>query len=174
MKREDKNTIINNLVEQLNLSKHFYITDASSLNAEVTSKLRRKCFENKIEMIMVKNTLFRKALEKSNGNNFEPIFAELNHNTAVLFCDTANIPARLIKDFRKEHEKPILKGAYVEESIYIGDNQLDMLASLKSKNEVIGDVIGMLQSPAKNVISALQSGKNTLAGLVKTLADKKE
>jgi len=173
MKREDKNTIIDSLVEQLKSSKNFYVTDASSMNAEVTSKLRRKCFESNIEMIVVKNTLFRKALEKTQGK-FAELHPILKSNSAVMFSDTANGPARLIKEFRKKHEKPILKGAFVEESIYIGDNQLEMLASLKSKNELIGDIIGMLQAPANNVISALQSGKTTLAGVIKTLSDKKE
>ena len=173
MKREDKNTIIDSLVEQLKSSKNFYVTDASNMNAEATSKLRRKCFENKIEMIVVKNTLFRKALEKSQGN-FDELTPILKKNSAVMFCDSANSPARLIKEFRKSNKNPILKGAFVEEGIYIGDNQLEVLAGLKSKNELLGDIIGMLQSPAKNVVSALQSGKNTLAGVIKTLSDKKE
>jgi large subunit ribosomal protein L10 len=175
MKKEDKNVIIDSLVTQLKSSKHFYIADASNMNSAATSKLRRKCFENKIELIVVKNTLFRKALEKTNGN-YGDIAAVLKSNSAIMFCDTANIPARLIKDFRKENQKLkfTLKGAFVEEGVYIGDNQLDMLAALKSKNELIGDIIFMLQSPAQNVISALQSGKNTLAGVIKTLSDKKE
>ena len=173
MKREDKHTIIESLVEQLKVTKHFYVTDASSMNAEATSKLRRKCFENNIELIVVKNTLFRKALEQTQVN-YGDIASVLKQNSAVMFCNTANIPARLIKEFRKGSDKPVFKGAYVEESFYIGESQLDFLASLKSKNELIGDIIGMLQSPAKNVVSALQSGKNTLAGVVKTLADKKE
>jgi len=175
MKREEKQQIIDSLVNQLESSKNFYIADASNMNALATSKLRRKCFENNVRLIVVKNTLFRKALEKTR-KDYGDLFSVLKSNSAVMFCDTANVPARLIKDFKKENEKVslIFKGAYVEEGVYIGDAQLEVLASLKSKNELIGDIIFMLQSPAKNVISALQSGKNTLAGVVKTLADKKE
>jgi large subunit ribosomal protein L10 len=173
MKREEKDTIIENLVQHIQGSKHFYVTDTADLNAAATSALRRKCFENKVELIVVKNTLLRKALEKV-GNNFDDLYDVLTNSTSIMLTDTANVPARMIKEFRKTNTKPVLKAAYVEESIYIGDNQLDTLASLKSKNELIGDIIGLLQSPSKNVISALQSGKNTLAGVVKTLSEKQE
>jgi large subunit ribosomal protein L10 len=173
MKREEKDTIIESLAQQIQNNKHFYLADISGLNAEKTSKLRRKCFESNIELVVVKNTLLQKALAKV-GVQFEELYPILNFGTSIMFTETGNVPARLIKEFRKENDKPILKAAYVEESIYVGDEQLDALASLKSKDELLGDIIGMLQSPAKNVISALQSGKNTLAGLVKTLSERPE
>jgi large subunit ribosomal protein L10 len=171
MKREEKDTIIESLVQQIQGSKHFYVTDIASLNAQSTSALRRKCFENNVELIVVKNTLLQKALEKI-GGNFDEIYGVLLNSTSIMLTETANVPARMIKEFRKTHDRPILKAAYVEESIYVGDEQLDALASLKSKNELIGDIIGLLQSPTTNVISALQSGKNTLAGVVKTLSER--
>jgi len=173
MKKEDKNLIIDNLVQQIQSSKHFYVTDIADLNAEVTSKLRRKCFENKIELVVVKNTLLKKALEKIEGN-YSELYDVLSNSTSLMLCETGNAPARLIKEFRSKSKKPILKAAYVEECIYLGDEQLDALVSLKSREELIGDIVGLLQSPAKNVISALQSGKNTLAGVVKTLSDRPE
>jgi large subunit ribosomal protein L10 len=171
MKREDKNTIIENLTQYISNSKHFYLTDISNLNAESTSKLRRACFEKDIQLVVVKNTLLRKALEKFDGK-FEELYGLLKNSTSVMFADSASIPAKLIKEFRKTYEKPVLKAAYVEESIYIGDDQLDALSSIKSKEELVGDIILLLQSPAKNVLSALQSGKTKLAGIVKTLSEK--
>jgi large subunit ribosomal protein L10 len=173
MRKEEKNTIIEGLVEQLTANKHFYITDIASLNAAATSKLRRKCFENKIKLVVVKNTLLKKALEKIEGD-YSEIYGVLNNSSSLLLCETGNAPAKLIKEFRKESEKPILKAAYVEGCVYLGDNQLNALVSLKSREELIGDIIGLLQSPAKNVVSALQSGKNTLAGVVKTLSERPE
>ena len=173
MKKEDKNIIIDNLIEQIQSKKHFYVTDIAELNAEATSKLRRKCFENQIELVVVKNTLLKKALEKMDGN-YSELYEVLNHSSSLMLCEIGNAPARLIKEFRTRSPKPILKAAYVEECVYIGDQQLDALVSLKSRDELIGDIIGMLQSPAKNVISALQSGKNTLAGVVKTLSERPE
>jgi len=173
MRKEDKNTIIDSLVEQIQNNKHFYIADISGLNAEKTSKLRRKCFEGKIELIVVKNTLLKKALEKI-GGNYEELYSVIKDSSSIMLSESANAPARLIKEFRKTSEKPLLKAAYVEESVYIGDSELDALVSLKSKEELVGDIIALLQSPAKNVISALQSGKNILAGVVKTLAEKEE
>jgi large subunit ribosomal protein L10 len=171
MTRDEKNQLIDNLAQQLSGSKHFYLADIAALNAAQTSKLRRKCFEKNIKLVVVKNTLLRKALEKI-GGNYEELFPVLKDNTSVMLTENSSIPAKLIKELRREFPKPILKGAYVEESIYIGDNQLDALASIKSKEELIGDVILLLQSPAKNVISALQSGRNTLTGIIKTLQDK--
>ncbi len=173
MTREEKNKAIDALVEQLNNTAHFYLTDTSSLTVEKTNQLRRKCFENSISLQVVKNTLLEKAMEKT-GKNYEGLSTCLKGTTAVMFCETANSPAKLIKEFRKTNEKPVLKGAYVEESVYIGDNMVDTLATIKSKNELIGDIISLLQSPAKNVVSALTSGGNKLAGIVKTLSEKPE
>ena len=173
MKREEKNTIIENIIQQIQGSKHFYLTDIAALNAEATSKLRRKCFENNIELLVVKNTLLKKALEKMEGN-YEELYSVLKDSTSLMLSETGNAPAKLIKEFRSTSPKPILKAAYVEECVYIGDQQLDALVSIKSRDELIGDIIGMLQSPANNVISALQSGKNTLAGVVKTLSERPE
>jgi large subunit ribosomal protein L10 len=171
MKKEEKNTIIDNLVKQIEGTKHFYVADIADLNAADTSTLRRKCFENDVELIVVKNTLLKKALEKI-GSRFDELFDVLNNSTSIMLSETGNMPARMIKEFRKTHGKPILKAAYVDECIYIGDNQLETLINIKSKNELIGEIIGLLQSPSKNIISALQSGKNTLAGVVKILSEK--
>jgi len=171
MKKEDKNVVVETLISQINGSAHFYITDISALNAADTSMLRRKCFEKNIRMVVVKNTLLKLALDKANGE-YKDLYDVLKGNTSVLFTEVGNEPAKLIKDFRKKHSKPILKGAYVEESIYLGDNQLDSLVSIKSKEELLGDLIALLQSPAKNVMSSLQSGSRILAGVVKTLSEK--
>ena len=171
MRIEEKNSIIDGLTEQINNASHFYLTDISNLNAADTSNLRRKCFEKNIELVVVKNTLFKKALEKSEGN-FEEFYDILKNSTSIMFCETGNIPAKLIKDFRLTNDRPLLKAAFVEESIYLGDEQLEMLASLKSKDELIADVLALLQSPMTNLLSALQSGGNNLAGVLKTLADK--
>lgn len=174
MRREDKNVLIDKLAEQINQYPHFYLTDISDLNADVTSKLRRKCFEKQIELVVVKNTLFIKALERSGKSDFTQLYDSIKGSTSVMFTETGNVPAKLIKEFRKKNPKPLLKAAFVEESIYVGENQLEALASLKSKNELIADVIALLQSPAKNVVSALQSGGNILSGVVKTLSEKEQ
>ena len=171
MKKEYKNILIDNLTELINNSNHFYLTDTSNLNASDTSLLRRKCFDKDIELVVVKNTLFKKALEKT-GKEFNELTEVLNGSTSVMFSNSGSIPAKLIKEFRKRHDKPILKAAYVEESIYIGDEQLNELINIKSKEELVGDIINMLQSPIKNIISSLQSGGNKLAGIVKTLSEK--
>lgn len=171
MKKEDKDQIIESLVEKIDAYKNFYLADISELNAEDTTALRRKCFEKEIKLEVVKNTLLRKALERCSGD-YEELYDVLKNPTSIMFTEAANVPAKLIKEFRKSHKKPVLKAAYVEESVYVGENQLDALVNIKSKYELIGDVIGMLQSPAKNVISALQSGGGTIAGIVKTLSEK--
>ena len=171
MTREEKNLAIENLTEVLKSTEVLYVADIAGLNAEQTSNLRRLCFKNEVKINVVKNTLLKKAMERSE-KNFEELFPTLKGNTTILVSETANAPARLIKDFRKKAQKPFLKGAYVQESVYVGDEQLEALATLKSKEELIGDVITLLQSPAKNVISALQSGKNTLGGLMKTLEER--
>jgi large subunit ribosomal protein L10 len=172
MKSSEKVTIIDSLVEQINSSNHFYLADISELNAADTSKLRRKCFIQDVKLVVVKNTLLRKALEKSEKQADE-LYEILKGNTSVMFTENANVPAKLIKEFRKGRKKPLLKGAYVEESIYIGDDQLDALIAVKSKNELIADVVALLQSPVKTVISQLQSGGNILHGVLKTLEEKK-
>ena len=146
MKSSDKKVIINNLQEQIDSYNHFYLTDISGLNAENTSNLRRLCFKQDVKLVVVKNTLLRKALENSNKNT-EEIYDALKGNTTVMFTENANIPAKLIKDFSKKHKKPVLKAAYVEESVYLGANQLDALIAVKSKNELIADVVALLQSP---------------------------
>jgi len=171
MKKEEKNTIIDSIVQRIQNKKHFYIADIASLNADDTSKLRRKCFEQKIDLVVVKNTLLKKALEKLEGN-YEDLYKILSNSTSLMLSEIPNSPARMIKEFRRTLSKPILKAAYVEEGIYLGDDQLDILASLKTKDELVGDIIGLLQSPAKNVISALQSGKNKLTGVIKTLSER--
>lgn len=171
MRQEEKNAIINSLADRLKEYSHFYLTDTAQLNAADTSALRRKCFENDIKLVVVKNTLLKRALKQTDVN-FEELFPVLKGTTSVMFANTGNSPAKLIKEFRKKHDKPVLKGAYVQESIYIGDNMLETLVTLKSKNELIGDVILLLQSPAKNVVSALQSGGNKIHGVLETLQKK--
>jgi large subunit ribosomal protein L10 len=171
MRREEKNAIIDSLAEKLKEYSHFYLTDTAQLNAADTSALRRKCFENDIKLIVVKNTLLRKALEMSEGN-FEELYPILKGTTSIMFTQTGNAPAKLIKEFRKEHDKPVLKGAYVQESVFVGENMLDTLVSVKTREELIGDIILLLQSPARNVVSALQSGGNKLHGVLETLSKK--
>ncbi|OFX83166.1 MAG: 50S ribosomal protein L10 [Bacteroidetes bacterium GWF2_33_16] len=173
MKREEKDIIVNDLVDQLNNATHFYLADASELNAERTSLLRRKCFESNIKMLVVKNTLLKRALEKSDYE-VEELYKVLEGPTAIMFTETGNAPAKLLKEFRKTNAKPILKGAYVEESVYVGDDQLEALVNVKSKEELLGDLIALLQSPMRTVISQLKSGNNILAGVLETLSDKKE
>jgi large subunit ribosomal protein L10 len=171
MRREEKNEIINSLAESISQFSHFYLTDIAQLNAADTSALRRKCFEKEIKLIVVKNTLLKRALEQS-GKDLDDLYDVLKGPTSVMFSNTGNAPAKLIKEFRKKKDKPLLKGAYVEESVYVGDEMLDSLVSLKSRDELIGDIIMLLQSPAKNVISALQSGGNTIHGVLETLSKK--
>ena len=171
MTRNDKNKVIEDLVGKINEYNHFYLTDISELNAEDTSKLRRKCFEKSIELVVVKNTLLKKALEQSEID-FNELYDSLKGSTSVMFSDTGNVPGKLIEIFRKKHKRPLLKAAFVEESFYFGDNQIDVLSSIKSKDELVGDIIMLLQSPVKNVISSLQSGGNTLTGILKTLSEK--
>jgi large subunit ribosomal protein L10 len=171
MNKEDKDKIIKSLIEKLDSSSNFYLADISELNAADTTALRRKCFEKEIKLEVVKNTLLKKAFENSNGK-YDELFGVLENPTSIMFTETANVPAKLIKEFRKKHKKPVLKAAYVQESVYVGEDQLDALINIKSKNEVIGDIIGMLQSPAKNIVSALQSGGGKIAGIVKTLSER--
>ena len=171
MRRDEKQNIIENLAERLKEYSHFYLADTAQLNAADTSALRRKCFENNIKLVVVKNTLLKRALEQS-GVNFDELYPVLKGTTSIMFTNSGNAPAKLIKEFRKEHDKPVLKAAYVQESIYVGDNMLDALISIKTKQELIGDIILLLQSPAKNVIGALQSGGTKIHGVLETLSKK--
>jgi large subunit ribosomal protein L10 len=171
MTKEEKSRVIEELTAQLAGSNVVYVADISGLNAETTSNLRRACFKAGIKLEVVKNTLLEKAME-SVENNYSDLPSVLKGNTAILIAEDGNAPAKIIKEFRRKSDKPVLKGAYIHEAVFIGDNQLDALVALKSKEEVIGEIIGLLQSPAKNVISALKSGGNTIAGLVKTLSER--
>ena len=174
MRKEDKGAIINNLTEVVKSYPNFYLTDIEAMDAEKTSQLRRECFKQEVKLVVVKNSLLRKALENVEGD-FSPLHVALKGNTAVMFSQVANAPARLIKDFTKDTKgegKPQLKAAYVQESFYVGAENLDALVSIKSKNELIADVIALLESPAKNVISALQSSGQTIHGLLKTLEER--
>ncbi|MDG3583757.1 MULTISPECIES: 50S ribosomal protein L10 [Galbibacter] len=171
MTREEKLTVIEDLTAQLGDTTNIYLADISGLDAQTTSNLRRACFKANIKLAVVKNTLLAKAMEASD-KDFGELPGVLKGNTSLMLSETGNAPAKLIKDFRKKSEKPLLKGAFIEEAIFIGDNQLDALVSIKSKEEVIGDIIGLLQSPAKNVISGLKSGGGKLAGILKTLSEK--
>jgi large subunit ribosomal protein L10 len=171
MTREEKAQIIEELAEKFASNSHFYITDATGFTVAQVNNFRRLCFKSGVEYRVYKNTLIRKALERQEGTDFSPLFKTLNGFSGVIFSKEAgNTPGRVIREFRKKLAgKPILKAASIDSDLFIGDENLDVLADLKSKNELIGDVIALLQSPAKNVISALQSGKHTVAGLVKAL-----
>ncbi len=173
MTREEKSKVIERLTAELADNTNIYMTDASGLNAIDTTKLRRACFKANIKLSVVKNSLLAKAMEAS-----ERDFGELNQvlvgNTALMYSKVGNSPAKLIKEFRKKSEKPILKGASIEEAVYLGDDQVSFLANIKSREELIGEVITILQSPSKNLISALLSSKSKISGVLKTLADKKE
>ncbi len=171
MTREEKSQVIEALTTRLTEGNIIYLADISGLNALDTSNLRRACFKANIKLAVVKNTLLEKAMEKSD-KDFGELPSVLKGNTSLMFSDTGNAPAKLIKEFRKKSKLPLLKGAYVEQAIYVGDDQLDSLVNIKSKEELIGDIITILQSPAKNVISALQSGGNKLSGILKTLSEK--
>jgi large subunit ribosomal protein L10 len=172
MNKNEKQLMIDDLSKRLDDNNVIYITDISDLDAVATSSLRRQCFAKNIKLSVVKNTLLKKAMENVQGKNLSELYDILPGPTAIMLSDTGNLPAKLIKDFRKKNDKPILKGAFVEESVYVGDDQLDSLVDIKSKDELLGEIVGLLQSPAKNVISALSSSKNTIAGLVKTLSEK--
>ncbi len=171
MTREEKAQVIEELTGTLTGSSVIYLTDISGLDATLTSNLRRACFKANVKLAVVKNTLLEKAMEKSD-KEFGELPTILKGNTSLMLSETGNAPAKVIKEFRKKSKKPILKGAFIDQSIYIGDDQLDALVNIKSKEELIGDIIGLLQSPAKNVISALQSGGNKLSGILKTLSEK--
>jgi large subunit ribosomal protein L10 len=171
MTREEKSQVIEELTAQLSENTNIYLADISGLNAETTSNLRRACFKANIKLAVVKNTLLAKAMEASD-KDFGDLPSALKGNTSILYSEIGNAPAKVIKDFRKKSDRPLLKGAFIEEAIYLGDDQLDMLVNIKSKEELIGEIIGLLQSPAKNVVSALKSSGGKLAGIIKTLSEK--
>lgn len=173
MKREVKDALIQKITEEVNSYDNLYLADIAGLDAEDTTNLRRKCFEKEVKLTVVKNTLLKRALDAAEGD-YHDLYDLLKENTSVMFANTANAPGKIIKEFRKEKEKPILKGAYAAESFYIGDETLEALASLKSKEELLGDIVMLLQSPMKTLVSQLQSGGQTLAGVVKTLSEKEE
>ena len=171
--RAEKDQAITELVGEIENANVLYLTDASSMSAEHTSNLRRACNKGGVRMKVVKNTLLRKAMERVEGKNYSELFPTLKGQTAVLFAEKGNVPAKVIRDFRKKDERPVLKSAWIDEAVFIGDNQLVMLSELKGREELIGEIIGLLQSPIKNVISALQGGGgHKIAGLVKALEER--
>jgi len=171
MTREEKAQVIEALTAQLADTQTIYLADISGLDAGSTSNLRRACFKANVKLAVVKNTLLAKAMEAAE-KDFGDLPTVLKGNTSIMLSETGNAPAKVIKEFRKKSEKPLLKGAFVEEAIYVGDDYLDTLVNIKSKEEVIGDIVGLLQSPAKNVVSALKSGGGKIAGILKTLSEK--
>lgn len=177
MTREEKYAIVEDLAGKLKETSHFYMTDTSELNAEKTTKLRRACFKKQIKLIVIKNTLLKKAFDKlEEEKDFSELDQVLKGHTALMLSEVGNAPAKLIKDFRKREKtkKPLLKAAYVEESFYLGEEQLEALVNIKSKEELIADLIALLQSPVKQVMSSLQSGSNVLTGVLETLSKKEE
>ncbi|MEL7587035.1 MAG: 50S ribosomal protein L10 [Prolixibacteraceae bacterium] len=171
MKRSEKLEIIDNLTQEINSYNHFYLADVADLNSTDTSSLRRLCFDRQVKLVVVKNTLLRKALEKSD-KNAEELYDVLKGNTSIMFSEVGNVPAMLIKEFSRKHKKPVLKAAYVEESVYVGADQLEALASVKTKDQLLGELIGLLQSPIKTVLGQLQSGGTIIHGVLKTLSEK--
>lgn len=157
MKKEEKSQIIDSLVEKINANNKIYLADCSSLTVEKVNQFRRSCFEKNISVTVVKNSLLKKALERADDSRLTDLIPALKGATAIMFTEVGNAPAKLIKQFRAKNDRPLLKGAFVEENIYLGDDQLDTLANIKSKNELIADVVALLQSPAKRVVSALQN-----------------
>ncbi len=174
MTKEQKAQSIDEITEILKENSTVYLTDTTSLNAVQTSNLRRECFKTDIQMKVVKNTLLKKAMEKIEDRDYSDLYVALKGNTTLLLSNVGNSPAKLIQNFRKKTLKPLLKGAWIDQSVYVGDDQLTNLINLKSKEELIADVIALLQSPIKNVVSALNSGGQTIAGIVKTLSTKPE
>lgn len=173
MRKEEKAQILESIAAQLQETPNFYVTDISGLNAGQTSKLRRACFEKGIKLVVVKNTLFHKALMQLENEEVALLYPVLEGPTAIMFTETANAPAKLIKKFNDEGmEKPLLKGAYVQECAFVGADKLGELCNIKSREELIADVVALLQSPARNVISALQSAGGKIAGIVKTLSER--
>ena len=171
MNKAEKIKVIDDLILSLSNSKNLYLTDISGLNASQTSDLRRACFKADIKLSVVKNTMLSRAIDASD-KDFGEIPSVLKGNTSLMFSEAGNVPAKIIKKFRKKNDRPILKAAFIEEAIYIGDNQLDTLVAIKSREELIGEVIGLLKSPVQNVVSALKSSGNNLSGVLKTLSER--
>lgn len=174
MTKEEKSKYIDDLATKLSETGVFYLTDTAGLNVETVNALRERCFKGNIELRVVKNTLLKKAMEKIEDKNYEELYGVLGGPTAIMFSEVGSAPAKLIKDFRKKNDKPLIKGAFIDEAIFTGDENLEFLSAIKSKEELIGEIIGLLQSPAKNVISGLKSGGSTIAGLIKTLSERAE
>lgn len=175
MTKAEKTAVIEELKEKFDQNNFFYITDASTLTVEQVNDFRGKCFEKDVEMRVIKNTLAIKALQAApDEKGYEPLYDALKGPSALLFCETANVPAKILEDFRKTHERPLLKAAYIDTAVYIGDDQIKDLTKLKSKEDLIGEVVTLLQSPARNVLGALQSGGHILAGLIKALEERGE
>jgi large subunit ribosomal protein L10 len=172
MTKEEKAKYIDDLSAELNEANVFYLTDTAELTVETVNNLRRKCFQSNIRLRVVKNTLLEKAMDRVENRDYGQLKDTLSGQTAIMFSEVGNVPAKLIEEFRKKNNKPILKGAYIDEAVFLGDNQLSMLSSIKSKDEVIGDIIGLLQSPAKNVISGLKGQGGKIAGILKTLENR--
>jgi len=172
MKKEEKALIIKNLVAQITQTPNFYLADTSGLNAERTAKLRRECFDKNIKLMVVKNTLLRNALEQIGNDENRQLFPLLEGPTSILFTEAANVPAKLIKEFGLKHGKPVLKGAYLQECAYVGPQHLEALIRIKSREELIGDIVGMLQSPVRNIISALTTTGANIAGIAETLGER--
>jgi large subunit ribosomal protein L10 len=172
MTKEEKAQYIEDLTAELKEAGIFYLADTAELTVETINQLRRKCFQNNIELRVVKNTLLEKAMENVTERNYGDLKAVLSGPTSIMFAEVGNAPAKLIKEFRKKNDKPLLKGAYIEESVYIGDNQIDALTAIKSKDELLGEIITLLQSPAKNVVSGLKGQGGKIAGILKTLSER--
>ena len=171
MKQEQKSVIIDAIAKDLAEYSHVYVTDISGFTVETVNQLRRLCFRRNIKLKVVKNTLLKRAMDQSDVD-YSEIYPALAGTTSIMLSNTGNAPAKVIKEFRAKNKKPILKAAFIEEATYFGDDQLDNLCNIKSREELIGDIVGLLQSPARNVISALQSGGGKLAGIVKTLSER--
>jgi large subunit ribosomal protein L10 len=172
MTREEKAKYIDDLTADLTNAGVFYLADTSAMTVDVINNLRRKCFQSNVQLRVVKNTLLAKAFEKVEGIDYGLLSTVLSGPTSIMFSEVGNVPAKIIQEFRKKSDKPLLKGAFIEEAIFVGDNSLESLANIKSKNELIGDIVGLLQSPAKNVISALKGQGGKIAGILKTLEER--
>ena len=172
MTKEEKANYIVDLAAELKEANVFYLTDTADLTVEAINTLRRKCFQSNIRLKVIKNTLLEKAMDSIEGKDFGQLRETLAGPTSIMFSEVGNVPAKLIQEFRKKGAKPVLKGAYINDAVFIGDDQLTMLSSIKSKDEMIGEVIGLLQSPMKNVLSGLNGAGGKIAGILKTLENR--